>query len=125
MSYEQSALYNPWETYDKTFNYAPNDTVFIYTSIFAPTDLSKSVQHQWQHYNPSLKEWHTSDNISYEVIGGRKGGFRGHTYKANISPGKWRVNVTTKEGLVLGKLEFTIIPDSSFDKSQLSTIRFE
>lgn len=125
VSYEQSALYNPWETYDKTFNYAPNDTVFIYTSIFAPTDLSKSVQHQWQRYNPSLKEWHTTDNISYEVIGGRKGGFRGHTYKANISPGKWRVNVTTKEGLVLGKLEFTIIPDSSFDKSQLSTVRFE
>jgi hypothetical protein len=125
VSYEQSALRNIWETYDKTFNYAPNDTVFIYTSIFAPTNLTKSVQHQWQRYDPSKEEWKTSDNIVYEVVGGRKGGFRGYTFKENIDTGKWRVNVTTKEGLVLGKLDFTIIPDSSFDKSQLTTVQFE
>ncbi|WP_441000253.1 DUF2914 domain-containing protein [Fodinibius sp. SL11] len=125
VSYEQSASYNLWETYDKTFHYAPNDTVFIYTSIFAPTDLSKSVQHEWQRYDPSVQEWQTSDTISYEVIGGRRGGFRGYTYKENIASGKWRVNVVTEEGLVLGKLDFRIIPDSSFDKSQLSTVRFE
>jgi hypothetical protein len=125
VSYEQSALFNVWETYDKTFNYAPSDTVFVYTSIFAPTDLSKSVQHQWQRYNRSSEEWNTSDNISYEVIGGRKGGFRGYTYKENITPGIWRVNVITKEGLVLGKLDFTVISDSTFDKSRLSTVRFE
>ncbi|NIT61556.1 MAG: DUF2914 domain-containing protein, partial [Aliifodinibius sp.] len=103
----------------------PSDTVFVYTSIFAPTDLSKSVQHQWQRYNRSSEEWNTSDNISYEVIGGRKGGFRGYTYKENITPGIWRVNVITKEGLVLGKLDFTVISDSTFDKSRLSTVRFE
>ncbi|PAU92928.1 hypothetical protein CK503_14680 [Aliifodinibius salipaludis] len=120
VSYEQSALYDLWETYDKTFNYAPSDTVFVYTSIFAPTDLSKSVQHQWQRFSPVTEEWHTTDNISYEVIGGRKGGFRGYTFKENITSGKWRVNVTTVEGLVLGKIDFTIKPDSTFDKSQLT-----
>lgn len=125
VSYEQSAFYDLWETYDKTFNYAPNDTVFVYTSIFAPTNLTKSVQHQWQRYDPSKEEWETSDNIAYEVIGGRRGGFRGYTFKENIASGKWRVNVITTEGLGLGKLDFTVIPDPSFDKARLSTVQFK
>lgn len=125
VSYEQSAFYNFWDPYDKTFNSAPSDTVFVYTSIFAPTDLSKSVQHQWQRYNQSLEEWRTSDNISYEVIGGRKGGFRGYTYKKNISPGQWRVNVITNGGLVLGKLDFTITSNPNVEQSHLTTVKFE
>jgi hypothetical protein len=125
VSYEQSDFYDFWETYDKTFNYSSKDTVFIFTSIFAPTNLNTTVSHQWQRYNQTVQQWHTSDNISYEVIGGRKGGFRGYTYKENVAPGQWRVNVLTNEGLVLGKIDFTIAPDSTFDRSRLQTKIFK
>lgn len=124
VSYEQSNALNIWETYDKTFNYAPGDTVFIFTSIFAPTDLTKAVRHQWQRYIPSVEQWRTTDSINYEVIGGRRGGFRGNTFKKNIDEGKWRVNVTTNEGMVLGRINFTVIPDTTFDKSRLTTKHF-
>ncbi|MEL7834303.1 DUF2914 domain-containing protein [Fodinibius sp. Rm-B-1B1-1] len=125
VSYEQTSSLKLWESYDKTFNYTPRDTVFIYTSVFAPTDLSKNVNHQWQNYRPKSQQWHTTDTITYEVVGGRRGGFRGYTYKENIWDGKWRVNVTTEEGLVLGRIDFTVTSDSTFDKSQLSTVVFQ
>ncbi|SMO78422.1 DUF2914 domain-containing protein [Fodinibius sediminis] len=117
-------FYRIWETHNQTFNYSPGDSVFVYTSIFAPTDLKKSVQHVWQWLDPESKSWKTSDVIRYEVIGGRRGGFRGYTYKTNIRPGHWRVNVTTIEGLVLGEIDFEVVHDTTFDKSQLITRSF-
>lgn len=125
VSYEQTAFYDFWETYDRTFNYSEGDTVFAFTSIFAPTDLKKSVQHEWKWYDPDSYQWHTTDTIRYNVIGGRRGGFRGYTFKQNVWPGKWRVSVSTGEGMVLGEINFTIIPDSTFNKRQLTIRTFE
>ncbi|MCW9707405.1 DUF2914 domain-containing protein [Fodinibius salsisoli] len=113
-----------WKPHDHTFNYSRGDSIFIYTSIFAPTDLQKSINHTWQWYDSSSGSWQTSDVIAYEIVGGRRGGYRGFTYKTNATPGKWRVNVTTSEGLVLGELNFKIVADSSFDRSQLITKQF-
>lgn len=124
VTYEKAGFFNFWENYDKTFNYTPGDTVFVYTSIFAPTDLKKSVQHKWAWYDPKADQWNTTDAISYEVIGGRRRGFRGYTFKKNIWPGHWRVNVTTGEGLVLGRIDFTIVQDTTFKRSNLTTQEF-
>lgn len=125
VSYEQAAFYNFWKTYDKTFNYSDGDTVFVFTSIFAPTDLKKSVQHEWKWYEPKSDKWNTTDTIAYDVLGGRRGGFRGYTFKENVWPGRWRVNVTTEEGMVLGEIDFRINNDSTFKKSQLSRRAFK
>lgn len=124
VSYEQKSLYNFWNTYNKTFHYSAGDTVYVFTSIFAPTDLKKSVRHQWKWYDDDTKTWHSTDSIKYDVIGGREGGFRGYTFKKNVWPGRWRVNVTTAEGLVLGRIDFRIIPDSTFDTRHLTTQDF-
>ncbi|TYP95488.1 Protein of unknown function (DUF2914) [Fodinibius salinus] len=113
VSYEKSPLFKFWESYKHTFNYTSGDSVFIYTSIFAPTDLEKSVQHQWRWHDPKSDQWKTTDTIAYTVVGGRKKGFRGYTFKNNIWPGSWRVNVTTGEGLVLGQINFTVVEDST------------
>lgn len=125
VSYEQTAFYDFWKTYDKTFNYAKGDTVYIFTSIFAPTDLKKSVEHEWKWYDPDNDKWNTTDTISYDVIGGREGGFRGYTFKENIWPGRWQVDVTTEEGMVLGEIDFKIIPDSTLDKNRLTIDKFK
>lgn len=116
-----NTLYRVWETHAQTFHYTEGDTVYVYTSIFAPTDLKKSVQHIWQWMDGDSNKWQTSDTISYEVTGGRKRGYRGFTYKTNVHPGYWRVNVTTIEGLVLGSIGFEVVRDSTFDKSGLTT----
>lgn len=124
VTYEQTPFYSFWETYDNTFNYSPGDTVFVYTSIFAPTDLKKSVQHEWSWYEKETDTWHVTDRISYTVLGGRKGGYRGYTFKQNIWPGKWSVNVTTENGLVLGRVSFRVVRDTAFTKSALILQKF-
>ncbi len=112
VSYERVPLLNVFKSFDDTFNYTDGDTVYVFTSIFAPSDLKKSVLHNWQWYNAQSDSWSITDRIGFEVTGGREGGFRGYTYKANVWPGKWRVNVITDEGLVLGRIDFQIIEDS-------------
>lgn len=125
VSYEQTDLFKFWKSNTNTFHYAKGDTVFVYTSIFAPTDLRKSIRHRWKWYDQQADQWHTTDTITYNVIGGREGGFRGFTYKENVWPGTWRVNVTTEGGLVLGEIDFKIKADSTFDKKQLTVRKFE
>lgn len=124
VTYEQPGLYTFWKSFDETFNYSGADTVYIYTSIFAPADLKKSVLHHWQWFNSETESWNTTDKISYEVTGGRRGGYRGYTFKENIWPGRWKVDVTTGEGLVLGALEFHIVADSTRSDLHLTTQEF-
>jgi len=124
VTFEQPGLFSLGKSYDQTFNYAEKDTVFVYTSIFAPTDLEKAVLHHWQWYEPGNDQWNSTDKISYEVTGGRRGGFRGYTYKENVWPGHWKVDVTTDEGLVLGVIKFEIVPDSDFAGSNLVRRQF-
>lgn len=121
VTYEQSSFFTFWKTFDKTFNYRDSDSVFVYTSIFAPSDLQKSVLHKWQWYSHESESWNATDNISYEVTGGREGGYRGFTFKENIWPGKWKVAVTTDNGLVLGVIKFNIISDSTLSRPNLTT----
>lgn len=124
VTFEQAPFYAFWKSYDHTFRYQPGDTVFVYTSIFAPAELNKNVQHHWQWYHANTDRWNSTDRISYQVIGGRKGGFRGYTFKENIWPGLWKVDVITDEGLVLGELKFQINTVSTNLPPRLTTRTF-
>ncbi|MFY0683140.1 MAG: DUF2914 domain-containing protein [Balneola sp.] len=110
--------------FDNQINYIEGDSLFIFTSIFAPADLKKEVNHHWQWKNPNTEEWETSDKIDFEITGGRDGGYRGYTYKTNLLEGKWKVDVTTNNDLILGRINFTVIIDSSLVKNGLRTERF-
>ena len=105
---EKPGLLHFWKKSDRTFNYAEGDTVFCYTSIFAPTKLTKKCFHHWQKFSPDKREWLTTDRLGYEISGGRRGGYRGYTFKKNVSPGKWRVDVETEEEMLLGRISFKV-----------------
>lgn len=125
VTYEKPPIHLFWKSFDDTFEYSPGDTVFVYTSIFAPTNLEKEVLHHWQSFNQQTESWQTSDSISINVLGGRRGGFRGYTFKENVSPGHWKVDVITKERLVLGLLKFNIRKDSTRFRDRITTRIFE
>lgn len=83
--------------------------VYIFASIFAPTDLQKGVAHQWKWKNPDTGEWVNLDRIGYSITGGRDLGYRGFTYKSNVREGEWRVEVVTAdEGHVIGRIDFYV-----------------
>lgn len=100
-----------WRKHNYYFRHNPDENVYIFSSIFAPTDLKQSIFHRWRWYNPSSKNWEKVEDIGYDITGGRDGGFRGYTYKNNVKPGQWEVQVLTDEEQVLGVIGFTIIVD--------------
>ncbi|OHA99927.1 MAG: hypothetical protein A3H52_02575 [Candidatus Zambryskibacteria bacterium RIFCSPLOWO2_02_FULL_39_26] len=101
-----------WKSYFKiytNFHVYGESSVYIYSAIFSPTGLNLTIIHEWQYFNPNVNSWEDFDKISLPVFGGRDGGFRTFSIKNNLSSGKWRVNVLTEGGQVIGRLRFNII----------------
>jgi hypothetical protein len=105
---EKPSWYRFWKDFDNPYNYYKGDTVYCFTAIFAPTELKIKVYHQWQKYSDKKGTWMTTDKLVYEITGGRGKGYRGYTYKKNVVPGKWRVEVRTEDGPLLGRIDFRI-----------------
>lgn len=111
-SYRLSGEILPW--YEKFLNYArvyhrvPGEPVFVWTEIFAPSGLSTIVFHKWQRFDENAGTWVTESEISFPIYGGRDGGFRGYTEKISVAPGRWRVDVVTRYGQLIGRVKFTV-----------------
>ncbi|WP_435416236.1 DUF2914 domain-containing protein [Polaribacter aestuariivivens] len=124
VTYEVDDWYVFWRDHKINFNRKSNQKVYVFTSIFAPTDLKKKIYHVWKWYNPETKEWITLDKIGFEIIGGRDSGYRGYSYKNNLINGEWKVDVITEEDLVLGVVDFTINTFKSKSKPLIVTREF-
>lgn len=124
VTYEYEDSYVFWRKYKFDFHHAPNESVYIFSSIFAPTDLKKKIFHRWRWFNVHSKEWETTEDIGYDITGGRDGGFRGYTYKNNVKPGEWEVQVLTEEEQVLGVIKFKIIERPEGASVKLKTEQF-
>ncbi len=122
---ERSSRARFWEQKgDVPFHYTPGDTVHCFTAIYAPTDLQTRVAHQWQRYVPSQEAWVNTDRISYRVVGGRRSGYRGVTFKQHVTPGRWRVSVETAAGRPIGRIRFEVVPADSTRQPTFTTHRY-
>ena len=99
-----------WLDSDRRFRYAEGDTVYCFTAVFAPTELTTKVFHAWAYFDEARGTWVETDRIGYALAGGRDHGYRGVTWKRYVHPGAWRVEVVTETGRVLGRLRFRIEP---------------
>lgn len=113
ITYETDEWYVFWREHRLKFNYNPDERVYVFTSIFAPTDIKKSIFHRWKWYNPDLGDWQVVEDIGYDITGGRDDGYRGYTFKSNVKQGLWKVEVITEEELILGIVDFEIIVNAS------------
>lgn len=104
---EQLPWYEAYLNYNTEFHQAPGDPVYVYTAIFAPNDLSTTIEYEWQH-NVAGK-WVTTDTLKFPILGGRDAGYEGYTVKSNVVPGLWRVNVITQYGALIGRVAFSVI----------------
>ena len=108
LRFEKPEWYQVWINSDERFHYHPGDTVYCFVAIFAPTDLKKKIYHEWSYYDAEQEEWIATDRISYEVVGLHNRGYRGYTFKENVHPGQWRVDVETSSGRIIGRIPFEI-----------------
>ena len=93
----------------QTIHAKTGDTLYAYTAIFAPTDVTTLVVHDWQYYDEGQKKWVSKSRSQFGIKGGRQEGFRGYTLTSQITPGKWRVSVENIRGQVLGRVTFTVV----------------
>jgi len=108
VTYEDAPWYRFYRDYDTTFHFVPGKSVFVFSSVFAPTRLETRLLHEWQYFNDDTGVWVTTDTFSFSIVGGRDGGYRGYSSKTSVSVGKWRVNVITEHGQVVGRINFSI-----------------
>lgn len=113
VTYETDEWYVFWREHRLKFIYVPGEEVYVFTSIFAPTDIKKSILHRWKWYNDTTDKWEIVEDIGYNITGGRDGGYRGYTYKNNVKQGLWKVEVITEEELIIGVVDFEIIINTS------------
>ncbi len=91
----------------KTIHVVSSESLYIFTSIFAPAELNTNIVHDWQWYDDKGK-WISMSSPGYRISGGRSDGYRGFTVKGNLQNGRWRVFVKTERGQVLGKVGFRV-----------------
>ena len=103
----------------KTYHVVDGASLSAFSSVFAPTDIETHVIHEW--YFLDEQGWILSSSVRFPIAGGRDGGFRGYSEKTNVFPGKWRVDVRTIRGQLIGRTTFTV--DSAESNIQTTEVR--
>jgi hypothetical protein len=96
-----------------TMHVAPDQSLAVYSAVFAPIKLQTKIAHRWQLYDPKQKRWTLQSVVSFAISGGRQGGYRGYTIKAHPKPGSWRVDIDTEDGRLIGRVAFEVVAVSA------------
>src|SRR3989344_5683554 len=107
--YEPAPWYRQYLPLGKIFHRAPGEPLYAFSAVFAPSGLSTTLTHEWQNYDAETEDWNSVGTVEFPVVGGRDGGYRGFSITTNPRSGKWRVNVLTPYGQLVGRISFTVI----------------
>lgn len=102
-----------FRSFNPIFHKVPGETIYAFSSVFAPTDFNNTIYHEWSYYDIDKKRWVQTDRIPIKLTGGRDQGFRGYSFKNSFSDGLWRVTIETGGGQKIGRLNFTIKESTS------------
>jgi hypothetical protein len=91
-----------------TLHLAPGEGAYLFSSVFAPTRFSTTVVHDWQWYDEAKGKWVSLSHIPFTVSGGRTEGYRGYSVKSAVPDGRWRVEIETEGGQVIGRVRFDV-----------------
>jgi hypothetical protein len=105
---EEGGWYDFLKIYDQ-IHLRDHEPAYVYSAVFAPAKLSANILHRWEYYDRELGKWVMTDRLRFSIFGGRDGGYRGYSMKANILPGLWRVEVITERGQLLGRVRFKVL----------------
>lgn len=108
--YSQSFRWNEfYKKYSDKVYVTDGDSIYFYDAVFAPTDLNTDIFHKWQYFDKNKKEWIESYSFKIPIVGGRDGGYRGYSFRSNLSEGKWRVDIVTARDQIIGRTNFEVV----------------
>ena len=81
--------------------------VYVLTAVFAPQEVEVTMEHRWFHYVDGT--WKQTDDMQFDMRGGRTEGWRFWSRKRKPKPGLWRVETALADGPVLGYQKFEVV----------------
>lgn len=82
--------------------------VYFFSSIGAPAQFSAPITHVWEYYDATKRKWIPSTTVSFNLSGGREGGYRAYSKKENVQEGMWRITVKVDDNRIVGRIRFYI-----------------
>ena len=107
--YEPAPWYEFWQDTSPTFTYEAGQSAYCFSSVYAPAKLDTPIYHVWEQYDPGSKSWESMARISFDIAGGRPQGYRGFSVFPLSSPGRWRCDVETSTGALIGRISFSAV----------------
>ena len=100
----------------KLFGFGAKEQVFVsqespvyyYSAVLAPAEVKSQISHAFERYDTSTKTWQEQERITFPIVGGRKGGYRGYSKLDNATNGLYRVRVIVGENRVVGQKVFIV-----------------
>ncbi len=109
VTYEPKTWYEKLPFVPEEYTYIPGTTLYAFSAVFAPTGISTSVRHRWSYFDERTRTWRITSTVGFGIVGGRDGGYRGYSIRNNLTSGKWRVDVVTARGQLLGRKTFYLV----------------
>lgn len=97
-----------------------SEGLVAFAAIRAPLGLDEDLYFDW-HF-----EGERIDRIITSIHGGREAGYRTYTRKQNFpaeSAGRWRIELRSQDGRLLGRTTFVVHPDNSAADGGTSSLR--
>ena len=120
VTHEERTWHDFFERYPQV-HAGPDSRLFVYSAVFAPTDLKTTVVHEWQYRDVASAAWVTTHRVAFSILGGSDRGYRGYSLKNDVFPGLWRVNIETPRGQLIGRVKFEVVPGAA--ESTVSEVR--
>ncbi len=114
--------WNFWQSGDQNFRAQAGDKIFYYAQVYSPTRFSDEIYVQWSQKN-AKGNWMPADKIPLQIVGGRKMGFRGYTYKTNYQPGEWRIQVLTTHGQEISRIDLEVSSSASTEPRNFTVLK--
>ena len=102
---------------------APGEPLYLYSAVFAPIQLRTNIVHIWRRYDEAEGHWRNESIVTFPIAGGRDGGYRGYSIKSNPRAGRWRVDIETPDGLLVGRVAFFVASGSGAAAKTVQILR--
>lgn len=104
-----------WRSSAARFHRGGGTRAYCFTSVFVPNGIATTIRHRWQ--QKAGGHWREMGVVPFRIEGGRQSGYRGYTYKSNVTAGEWRVIAESESGAAIGIVSFTVVDGAAKTKS--------
>jgi hypothetical protein len=111
LSFPKPPWYRFWQRDSRPFLARPGDTIYCFVRVFAPRRFTHQVYMHWRFQPLATLKYEDEGRLALAISGGRGEGYRGYGTKTHYMPGKWRVEIETEDGRMIGAVPFTVIAD--------------